>query len=169
MIYQVCLANEILGVGMYTSLMETFDFPAPINYIGSTSVGNIDFTSKGFSSISNKTDPWILPTQDEPKVPLSATIVSYQVIYDVFVDPIMSLYISKDSNVDYMSAWAANSMYSSVFLDMIFSLDESILESMTRLDKPWEDMHHKSYFLPDMNRIKIKSSMCDFVGKSINS
>ena len=36
---QVKSAIESLGAGMYASLMGTFDFPAPINYIGSTSVG----------------------------------------------------------------------------------------------------------------------------------
>ena len=33
-------ANESLGLGMYSSLMGTFDIPAPIHYLGSTSVGN---------------------------------------------------------------------------------------------------------------------------------
>ena len=25
---------------------------------------------------------------------------------------------------------------------------------MTSLDKPWEDLHHKSYFLPELSRIE---------------
>ena len=58
--------NESLGVGMYTSLMGTFDFPAPINYIGSSSVGRIDFTFEDFCSISNYSDPWILPMEAKP-------------------------------------------------------------------------------------------------------
>ena len=37
---QASLANESLGVGMYTSLMDIFDMLDPINYLGSTSVGN---------------------------------------------------------------------------------------------------------------------------------
>ena len=40
LIDQSKLAIESLGVGMYTSLMGKFDIPAPINYLGSTSVGN---------------------------------------------------------------------------------------------------------------------------------
>ena len=36
---QVKPAAQSLGVGMYTSLMGTFDLPAPVNYIVSTSVG----------------------------------------------------------------------------------------------------------------------------------
>ena len=34
------------------------------------------------------------------------------------------------------------------FLDGIFPLDESILNAMTGLKQPWEEMHHPSYFLP---------------------
>jgi hypothetical protein len=26
---------------------------------------------------------------------------------------------------------------------------------MTSLDKPWEDLHHRSYFLPELRRIKV--------------
>ena len=36
---QVKPTSESLGARMYSSLMGTFDFPAPINYLGSTSVG----------------------------------------------------------------------------------------------------------------------------------
>jgi hypothetical protein len=31
---------------------------------------------------------------------------------------------------------------------------EAILEAMTRMDRPWEDLHHRSYFLPEMRRIE---------------
>ena len=48
--------NEILGVGMYTSLMGTFYIPSPTNYLGSTSVG------KSISIVVDRTDPWILPS-----------------------------------------------------------------------------------------------------------
>ena len=57
LIDQVKSANERLGVGMYSSLMGTFDIPAPINYLGSTSVG------KSIATVVNRTDPWVLPTR----------------------------------------------------------------------------------------------------------
>ena len=66
--------NDILGVGLYTSIMRTFHLPSPINYIRSTSVGN---TSWDFYLISNKINPWNLPTEFEPKLPSSAIEVSY--------------------------------------------------------------------------------------------
>ena len=62
---QVKPTAQILGAGMYTSLMGTFDIPAPINYIGSTSVGN------SISTVVDRTDTWVLPSHHEPEVPLS--------------------------------------------------------------------------------------------------
>ena len=55
---------------MYASLMGTFDLPAPINYIGSTSVG------KSIATVVDRTDPWVLPSHNEPEVPLSVAEVA---------------------------------------------------------------------------------------------
>jgi hypothetical protein len=32
--------------------------------------------------------------------------------------------------------------------------DEAIIEAMTSPDKPWDDLHHRSYFLPELSRIE---------------
>ena len=56
LIYQIRPTNEVLGVGMYTSLMGTFDMHAPINYLGSTSVW------KNMCTIVDRMDPWVLPS-----------------------------------------------------------------------------------------------------------
>ena len=56
LIDQSKLASEILGVGMYTSQMGTFDIPSLINYLGSTSVGN------SIATVVDRTDPWVLPS-----------------------------------------------------------------------------------------------------------
>ena len=68
---QVRPANESLGVGMYSSLMGTFDIRALIHYLGSTSVG------KSILMVVNRMDPWVLPSLYEPKVPLSTVEVAY--------------------------------------------------------------------------------------------
>ena len=62
---------------MYTLLMGMFNIPAPLNYLGSTSVG------KNISLVVHKTGPWVLPLQEEPQVPLSTIEVAYQAIYNV--------------------------------------------------------------------------------------
>ena len=63
--------------------MGTFDFPALINYIGSTSVG------KSIATVVYRTDPWVLPSHHELEVPLLVGEVSYQAIVHTIVDPIM--------------------------------------------------------------------------------
>jgi hypothetical protein len=32
--------------------------------------------------------------------------------------------------------------------------DEEVIEEMTSPDKPWEDLHHRSYFLLELSRIE---------------
>jgi hypothetical protein len=47
-----------------------------------------------------------------------------------------------------------NSSCSHDFLDNNLPLDESILEAMSGPNRPWDDMHHRSYFLPELVRIE---------------
>ena len=110
---------------MYASLMGTFDFPAPINYIGSTSVG------KSIAMVVDRTDPWVLPSHHEPKVPLLAVEVASQVIVHTTVDPIpVPLTVSEESKEAYLPTWEDNSLHSRDFLDKVLPSDESILEAM---------------------------------------
>ena len=84
---------------MYASLMGTFDLPAPINYIGSTSVG------KSIATVVDRTDPWVLPTHHEPEVPLSAVEVAYQAITQTTADPIPApLTVSEELEKAYLPA-----------------------------------------------------------------
>jgi hypothetical protein len=34
--------------------------------------------------------------------------------------------------------------------------DEAIIEAMTSSEKPWEDLHHRSYILPELSRIEAR-------------
>jgi hypothetical protein len=40
------------------------------------------------------------------------------------------------------------------FLDGTFPSDEAIIEAMNGSKKTWDDMHHRTYFLPELERIK---------------
>ena len=57
--------------------MGIFDFPTPINYLGMTSVGKTVCIFGEVSSVVDRTDPWVLPSQAEPDVPLSALELAY--------------------------------------------------------------------------------------------
>ena len=123
---QVKPAAQSLGFGMYASLMGTFDLPAPINYIGSTSVG------KSIATVVDRTDPWVLPTHHEPEVPLSAVEVAYQAITQIIVDPIpVPLSVSEELEEVYLPAWAKKYLHSMDCLDMVLPSDEAILEAMS--------------------------------------
>jgi hypothetical protein len=50
--------------------------------------------------------------------------------------------------------WAQNSSNSQDCLDTIFPSDEAIIEEMTGAERPWEDMHHRSYFLPEISHVE---------------
>jgi hypothetical protein len=50
--------------------------------------------------------------------------------------------------------WAQGSLADTDSLDLVFPSDEVIIEAMTSLDKPWDDLHHRSYFLPELRRIE---------------
>ena len=98
---QVKPTAQSLGTGMYASLMGTFDLLAPINYIGSTSVG------KSIATVVDRTDPWVLPTHHEPEVPLSTVEVAYQAITQTTIDPIpIPLLVSEEVEEVYLPAWA---------------------------------------------------------------
>ena len=104
---QVKLASESLGDGMYASLMGTFDLSAPINFIGSTSVG------KSIATVVDRIDPWVLPTHHELEVPLSTVEVAYQDITQTTIDPIpVPLLVSEELEEVYLPAWAENSLHS---------------------------------------------------------
>jgi hypothetical protein len=39
-------------------------------------------------------------------------------------------------------------------LDTVFPSDEAIIEEMIGSKRPWEDMHHRSYFLPEISHVE---------------
>ena len=90
---------------------------------------------KNISTIVDRTKPWVLCSQEEPKIPLSTTQVSLQDIFDVISDSITTPLVSEESDESYLTAWAEKYMYSYKFLDMFFPSDESILVGMIGPEK----------------------------------
>jgi hypothetical protein len=152
-----------VGVGLCPSLMGTFDYPPP--------QGNIKFISNHHKveifqvSLFHTTyfdDPWIPPSPSAMmdgtghpgmSMPLSIAEVAY------------SLFQQASANTDPTPAqefdpllepiWAQVSLTHTDSLDLVLPSDEAIIEAMTSSDKPWEDLHHRSYFLPELRRIEV--------------
>ena len=53
-----------------------------------------------------------------------------------------------------LPAWAVESSHSHDFLDDVFPSDEAILEAMSGVEQPWEELHHRSYFLPKLDHME---------------
>jgi hypothetical protein len=88
--------TENIGVRMYSSLMGTFDFMAPIHHIyamSSRSASSMRFVPFHTSYFN---DPWTLPSSTTScegqshtgmAMPLSTAEIAYQVVLDSSVDP----------------------------------------------------------------------------------
>jgi hypothetical protein len=145
-----------IGVGLCPSLMGTFDYPPPH--------GNVKFIlthhkAEIFHVSSIRTtyfqDSWILPspsvTMDETghvgmSMPLSAIVVAYSLVQQASANPDPTPTQELDPPLE--PIWAQGSLPNTDSLDLVLPSDEAVVEAMTSLDKPWEDLHHRSYFLP---------------------
>jgi hypothetical protein len=145
--------NGNISVGIYYSLMGTFNFSAPTHHIyamfsmPASIEESIPFCNSYFS------DPWTLLSLTSSiartshagmAIPLSAAEITYQDILDSFVnlDPVPSQTIEEDLVL--RPVWATSLSYSHDFLDETLPLDEAILEAMNVSKRPWDDMHHRS-------------------------
>jgi hypothetical protein len=66
--------------------------------------------------------------------------------------------------------WATSLSCSHDCLDETLPSDEAIIEVMKGSDKPWDDMHHRSYFLPELERIEqddFRSTLSEVVGHAV--
>ena len=66
-----------------------------------------------------------------------------------------------------LPAWAVESSDSQDYLDDVFPSDEASLEAMSRIEKPWVELHHRSYFLPKLDHLEcdeFRVIQCEKVG-----
>ena len=106
---------------------------------------------------SHMEDPWILPTPNtssEPivtDVPLPTTMVAYQANIGCVAEPSPSSSWTEEEDPYVLPAWAVESSHAHDCLDIVFASDEAIIEVMSGVEPPWEELHHRSYFLPELD------------------
>jgi hypothetical protein len=144
-----------VGFGLFPSLMGTFDYLPPqdnIKFISNHHKVEISQVSSLCTTYFE--DPWILPsplaTMDETRhptmsTPLSAAEVVYSLVQQASANTDPTPAQELDSLLELI--WAQGSLANTDSLDLVLPSDEAVIEAMTSLDKPWEDLHHRSYFL----------------------
>jgi hypothetical protein len=60
--------------------------------------------------------------------------------------------------------WAQGSLATTDSLDLVFPFDEVILEALTGSERPWDDLHHRSYFLTELRRIEAEEFVLTMTG-----
>ena len=152
-----------IWVGLCPYLMGTFDYPPPqgdVKFISTHHKAEIFHVSSFRTTYFQ--DPWTLPSPSDTmdatghagmSTPLSATEVAYSLVHQASATP--DLIPAQELDPLLEPIWAQDSFANIDSLDLVLPYDEAIIEAMTGPDKPWEDLHHRSYFLPELHRIEV--------------
>jgi hypothetical protein len=151
-----------VGVGLCPSLMGTFDYSPPQGDIKLISNHHkVDIFQVSSFRMTYFNDLWILPSpsammdgigHSDMSMPLSVAEVVYSVVQEASVDTDPTLAQELDSTLE--PIWAQGSLIETDSLDLVLLSSEAIIEAMTSPEKPWDDLHHISYFLPELSRIE---------------
>jgi hypothetical protein len=95
---------------------------------------------------------WMRQGHAGMSTPLSAAEVAYSLVQQASATPDPIPAQELDPLLE--PIWAQDSLANTDSLDLVLPSDEAIIEAMTGPDKPWEDLHHRSYFLPELHRIE---------------
>ena len=136
---------------MYSSLMGSFDLPPPKVSINAISSSKAPLRREFFRT-HYFSDPWTLPsptaTLEEGQVggmafPISAAEIVYQSVVDTAESDPAPL-SPEELDGDVAPAWTLTSSSAQDCLDTTLPSEEAILEEMTGIDRPWDDLHHRS-------------------------
>jgi hypothetical protein len=151
-----------IGVGLCPYLMGTFDYPPPqgdAKFISNHHKVEIFQVSSFHMTYFNNS--CILPSPSttmegighpDMSIPLSTIEVAYSLVQKASTETDPTLAQELDLLLE--PIWTQGSLTDTDSLDLVFPSDEAIIEAMTSPNKPWDDLHHKSYFLPELRRIE---------------
>jgi len=83
--------------------------------------------------------------------PLSVAEISY---LDITVDHGKSLLERGGIDQFDSPAWSLNTPADVDLIDLVLPSNEAIMEAMTKIEQPWEDLHHRSYSLLNLNKMQ---------------
>ena len=97
-------------------------------------------------------DPWILPTPIPSIEPIGmdvlfpTTMIAYQDKLECVAEPSPSSLRTEEEDPYVLPTWAVQSSHTHDFLDSVFPSDEAIIEAMSGVEPPLEDLCHRSSF-----------------------
>jgi len=155
-----------VGVGLCPPLMGTFNYPPPSDDVKMISAIP-DQPKDGIFQVSSFcmnyfTDPWILPSPSASMegtghpgmvMPLSAIEVAYNIVQQTLAN--LDLNPPQELDLVLEPIWAQAYLSTTDPLDLVLPYDEVILEAFTGPNRLWDDLHHRSYFLPELRRIEV--------------
>jgi hypothetical protein len=155
--------------------MATFDYPPPSGNAKFISVVPDHPKAKIFQLLSFRTtyfsDPWNLPSPSAlmdgtghpgMPMPLSTVEVAYSIFQQASTNP--DLTPAQELDLVLEPILDQGSLSTTDSLDLVFPSDEVILEALTSSDRPWDDLHHRSYFLLELRKIKVGEFMLTMTG-----
>ena len=89
--------------------------------------------------------------------PISATELRYQSIVNS-ADDHSTPFSEEELDGDVAPVWSLDYTSALDCLDSVLPSEEAILEAMMGIDRPWEDLHHRSYFLPPLQEVESRFS-----------
>jgi hypothetical protein len=95
-------------------------------------------------------------------IPLFSIEFVYSIVQQSLTDPDLTLTQELDPVLE--TVWAQGSLANTNSLYLVSPSDEEILKALTGLDKPWDDLHHISYFLPELRRIEAGEFVLTMIG-----
>ena len=108
--------------------------------------------SSSLRSVSFRTthmkDLWILSTPSPSCDPtgidmlLTAVMIAYQANLEFIIEPSPSSSRMEEEDPYVLPAWAVESSHTHDCLYSVFPSNEAIIEAISRVEPPWEELHH---------------------------
>jgi hypothetical protein len=167
--------NVGAGIFKHPSVMGIFTRPPPSP---TTHIAHINMLPSFTSGSLGSFDPWVIPRpKDFDSYGASMSSTTFDIIDltipSTFIDSGQQLHPHMDCDNPTPPIWVVDSPSSHDFLDNELPSEEAILEVMSSLDKPTDEVMHPSYFLSFELTIVIMASLNtglgEFVGASIET
>jgi hypothetical protein len=151
-----------VGVSFCPSLKGTFDYLPPQGDVKFISDHHkVDIFQVSSFSMNYFNYPFILPSPSATmdgtghpgmSMPLSTAEEAYSLVQQALANKDPTPAQELDPLLE--PIWAQGSLTDTDSLDLVLPSNEVVIEAMTSPEKTWDDLHHRSYFLPELSRIE---------------